>query len=284
MEATGPNAQQIEYWNDSAAAKWVAQAPLLDAQLAPLGLAALERAAPRAGERVLDVGCGCGQTVLQLAERVGPGGRVFGIDVSQPMLARARERALELACENVEFAQGDAQTQPFPESSFDLVFSRFGVMFFSDPAAAFANLRRALRADGRIVFVCWQELGKNPWMQVPVEAALTCVPPPERAAPGAPGPFAFADAERVQGCLRTAGFRGTRVEALERPVLLGGGGTLDDALGFLLQVGPMSALLKGAEPELRRRVRDAVERALGPYVSPEGVRLGSASWIVRARP
>ena len=178
----GPNAQQVEYWNTQGA-RWVEVGPRIDAQLEPLGLATIERAAVRVGERVLDVGCGCGQATLQLAERVGATGSVLGSDISEPMLARARERAGEAGLENVEFRQGDAQTEPFPESHFDLIFSRYGVMFFADSEAAFANLRVALRPGGRLVFVCWQELGKNPWLEQPLGAALV----EERAAKGRPG-------------------------------------------------------------------------------------------------
>ncbi len=282
MKAIGPNAQQIEYWN-LAGRRWVEVQRDIDAQLAPLGLAAIERAALRPGETALDVGCGCGQATLQLAERVGPQGRVRGSDISEPMLTRARERAGEARLENVEFSSGDAQTEAFPEGAFDLIFSRYGVMFFADPAAAFSNLRRALARSGRLVFVCWQELGKNPWMQLPMGAALAHLPPPEPAAPDAPGPFAFGDAERVRAILAAAGFAEVTVQALERPILLGGGGTLEDAVRFVLELGPTSRLLQDADEDVRERVRKSVTQVLAAHVSAEGVRLGSASWIVLAR-
>ncbi len=282
MKATGPNAQQIEYWN-RAGRRWVEVQTDIDAQLAPLGLAAIERAALRPGETALDVGCGCGQATLQLAERVGPQGRVCGSDISEPMLARARERAGEAKLDNVEFSSGDAQTVAFPEGAFDLIFSRYGVMFFADPAAAFSNLRRALAKSGRLVFVCWQEFGKNPWMQVPMGAALAHLPPLEPAAPDAPGPFAFGDADRVRAILAAAGFAEVTVEALERPILLGGGGTLEDAVRFVLELGPTSRLLQDADEDDRERVRKSVTDVLAAHASAEGVRLGSASWIVSAR-
>jgi SAM-dependent methyltransferase len=278
----GPNAQQVEYWN-TLGSKWVEVAPRIDAQIGPLGLAAIERAVVRAGEHVLDVGCGCGQATLQLAERVGATGSVVGIDISEPMLARARERAVEAGTENVEFRRGDAQTEPLPENRFDLVFSRYGVMFFADSEAAFANLRAALKPGGRLAFICWQELGKNPWLEQPLGAALAHVPPPEPAIAGAPGPFAFADTDRVRSFLGSAGFDQIAFESLEQPILVSGGGTLDETVSFVLEFGPASRLLEGVGGDVRERVRESVTRVLEAHADADGVRLGSASWIVTAR-
>ncbi len=172
LEYTGPNAEQIQYWNEQRGRAWVAQQELIEAQLAPLGRHAMDRAAIAAGERVLDVGCGCGQTTLELARRVGPRGSVLGADISSVMLGRARELAGAAGATNVRFEEADAQTHAFPPAGFDVLFSRFGVMFFADPRAAFANLRTALRPGARVAFVCWQALPLNPWMAVPLAAAL----------------------------------------------------------------------------------------------------------------
>jgi SAM-dependent methyltransferase len=224
LDATGPNAQQIEYWNAQSASKWVALQSLLDQQLGPLGLATIERAELAAGERVLDIGCGCGQSSLQLAERVAPGGSVLGIDVATAMLERARERALELGLGHVRFENADAQTFAFAPASFDLAFSRFGVMFFADPVAAFANVRAALAPGGRLSFLCWQEIGRNPWVRVPLMAAAKHVPLPE------PRPRAgrrFRAAHRPAGSRRAGGRRGRPARGDdERP---GSVGALRDA-------------------------------------------------------
>ena len=166
ISAEGPNAQQIEYWNELSGARWVAMNDVIDAQISPLGEVAMLRAAVAPGERVLDIGCGCGQTSLQLAERVGQDGRVLGLDISAVMLERARERAEQAGLANLEFRNADAQTEPFA-GAFDLLFSRFGVMFFASPEAAFSNLRSAVRPGGRLTCLTWQGLGANPWMQVP---------------------------------------------------------------------------------------------------------------------
>jgi SAM-dependent methyltransferase len=277
-----PNTDQITYWNDESGPKWVALQQLLDEQIAPLGLAAMERAAVRTGEHVLDVGCGCGQTSLQLAERVGAGGSVSGVDISAVMLERARERATSSGLENVSFTTADAQVHDFEAGRYDLVFSRFGVMFFSDPVAAFANLRSALRPGGRLAFVCWQEVGRNPWMLVPVMAVaahVTMPPPPEE---GAPGPFAFADPARVRDILAGAGFVDIEVAGREGTLALAGEGDVDAAVDFVVQLGPAGRLFREAHADTQAKLRTAIREALVPYATPDGVVLGCATHVVTA--
>ena len=277
-DADGPNAEMIAYWNESAARRWVDAQALLDAQLSPIGLHAIERAGVSAGERVIDVGCGCGETTLQLADAVGAGGSVLGVDVSAPMLARAAERASAAGLAQARFECADAQTHRFAGDA-DLVFSRFGVMFFAEPETAFANLRSALAPGGRIAFACWQELQRNPWMFVPVTAAAPHLEL-QRPSPGAPGPFAMADPERVRAILDAAGFVDADLEDHAGTVALGD--DLDVAVPFVLGVGPLAAALWEA-PEKADAVEAAVRGALAPFATPEGVRLDAATWIVQAR-
>jgi SAM-dependent methyltransferase len=283
MAAPEPNAEQIRYWNESAGPKWVAFQQVIDAQIRPLGHRAMERADIAPGERVIDVGCGCGDTTITLGERVGSAGRVLGIDVSAPMLARAAELARAVGLANVRFENADAQTHRFPPGAFDVVYSRFGSMFFADPVAAFANLRAALRPGGRLAFVCWQALPENPWLFVPLRAAaehLTLPPPP---APDAPGPFAFADPERVRGILARASFARIAFEDVRTTLTLGGGGAIEAAVRFLTEgVGPVSGVLREADPALRPAVVAAVRAAITPFHGPQGVRMDSAAWIVTA--
>jgi SAM-dependent methyltransferase len=281
MDTKGPNAQQIQYWNETAGPKWVALQDMIDDQIRPLGELAMERAALRPGERVLDVGCGCGATTVELARRVAPGAAV-GIDISAVMLERARQQAREQGV-TARFEQADAQTEALPPASADVLFSRFGVMFFADPTAAFANLRRALRPGGRLTFVCWQALPENPWMFVPLGAALQLLPPPQLPGPDAPGPFAFADTERVRRILTGAGFGDPQFESVQRTLRIGGGAGLDTTVDFLLQMGPAAAALRESpDPTLVPRVAAAVRAALEPYATADGIRMASASWIVTA--
>jgi len=285
MSTEPANAQQILYWNETAGPRWVELQERLDAQLVELGEAALDAAALAPGERVLDVGCGCGASSLAAAERVAPGGQVLGVDVSGPMLARARARAAEAGRSELAFLEADAQTHAFEPGAFHAVVSRFGVMFFDDPEAAFANLRRALAPGGRLAFVCWQALARNDWMAVPMAAVakhLTGLAPPE---PGAPGPFAFADADRVRGILSSAGLADVAVEPLEGVVSLGGAATAEEAAGFVMEVGPAGRALReaGADEALRRRVHEEAARALAPYAGAAGVAVPYAAWRVTAR-
>ena len=280
MQATGPNAEQIEYWNVQVGSKWLAENARLDAMLAPLGLAALDRAKPGNGERVLDVGCGVGQTSLQLAARVGPTGSVLGVDISAPMLARARERARAEKLANVNFENADAQTYAFTPESVDLVFSRFGVMFFADPVAAFANIARALRPGGRLAFVCWQAFAQNPWMRDAVAAIAKHVQLAAPAAPDAPGPFAFADAARVRAILERAGFRAAAQEPLVGEITLGQ--TIDEALAFMTEIGPAGNALRDATESQRAAASAAIRETLAAHVTSSGVRMAFAAWIITA--
>jgi SAM-dependent methyltransferase len=283
QSADGPNADQIEYWNEAGGERWVEMADVINSQLIPLGDAVLQRAQATEGERVLDIGCGCGQTSLALASRVGASGSVLGLDISNPMLENARARAKAAGVSNIAFTEADAQTHSFEAASFDLLFSRFGVMFFASPVEAFANLLSALRPGGRLTFISWQALVRNPWMHVPIVAAAKHLPPggapPD---PLAPGPIAFADQERVDGILRESGFDGIQHESFEHDLLVGGGQSLEDTVRFLVQLGPAGAALREATQEVREAAINETLAAIEPFSGPDGVRMPSATWIVTA--
>ncbi len=278
MEPTGPNAEQIAYWNEQAGPRWVEESASLDAMLEPLGLEAMDRAAIPPGATVRDVGCGAGHTTLELARRAGPEGSVTGLDISGPMLALARERARSAGLEHARFEQADAQVAPL--AGFDIAFSRFGVMFFADPVAAFANVRGGLRAGGRLVFICWQPVAENPWVLEPMRALARHVelPPP---APNAPGPFSLGDPARLRDVLERAGFADPKLEPFACPLRLGGGGSLEQVLAFVLKVGPAAALLR-ERPEVVPAATRSIRASLEHHLGPKGVLMDSASWIVSA--
>ncbi len=269
------NQEQIEYWNGDAGQTWVRAQERMDAMLAPLSHQAVAKAAVKSGERVIDVGCGCGGTSLALA---GHGASVLGVDISAPMLARARERAAGL--ENVAFLEADAATAAF-DPDHQLVFSRFGVMFFSDPVAAFSNLRAALTDDGRLVFLCWQAPTVNPWIAVTGRALQPFLPDAPPVDPREPGPFAFAEAEYVQDILRQAGFGAVAMESATADLHLGGG--VEEAMEFMSEIGPMARALVELEGETREAALSAVRRALQENMTADGLSLGAAAWLVSAR-
>lgn len=282
------NAAQIAYWNDQAGLTWTTLQESIDALLAPFAAILLQAAAPAPGERVIDIGSGCGATLLELAAWVGPGGHVLGVDVSEPMSARARERIAAQRLANAAVVVADAAVHVFPRNGADLLFSRFGVMFFADPAAAFANLRRAVRPGGRLVCAAWRPLADNPWARVPLEAARHVLPPsqsadPNAPDPNAPGPFALAAAERVGRILAEAGWRQIEINRHDAPMRLAGVGQIAEAAEFATRVGPLARALADAGPELRGRARQAVAAALAGHDGPDGVTLPASSWIFAAR-
>ena len=278
QDGSSANAAQIEYWNSAAGETWAVFQEQLDRQIAPLGLEALRVLAPAPGEAVLDIGCGCGQTTLDLASRVGSEGQVVGIDISAAMLEVARRRPLSDLTRRPVFREVDAQNGDLGRAVYEAAFSRFGVMFFGDPIAAFSNIRTALKPRGRLGFVCWRPLRENIWMLAPLEAARPRLPamPPED--PSAPGPFAFADAGRLRSILNGAGFRSVTIEPFD---ILIGGGDLEQTLALTFKVGPLGAALR-EHPQQKNKVADAVREALTLYSTPAGVLMPAAVWVVLA--
>ena len=276
---TDRNAAQIADWNGAVGQRWAAEQETLDILIRPFGEAVLAAARPAPGERVLDIGCGCGETSLALGRAVGPTGQVLGVDISAPMLDVARRRAAAAA--NVTFAQADASQVRLPEG-FSLLFSRFGVMFFDAPAEAFARMGEALAPGARLAFVCWQPAAQNPWATIPAKAALAAAGlPAPQADPRAPGPFAFADTEYVTGILERAGFTHIAASPVEAPTQLGK--SIAEAAVSALRVGPASRIAREAGPEAFPTLLAAVETALTPLASPSGsVALPARTWVFTA--
>nr|WP_070958968.1 class I SAM-dependent methyltransferase [Hyphomonas sp. Mor2] len=274
------NDDMIEYWNGDAGRKWVDQSNFLDSMLAPFADQVLHGAAIQTGERALDIGCGAGILTLEATTRAGGGAGSLGVDVSAPLLELARQRASERGS-LATFEQADASAYTVTEK-LDLMISRFGVMFFERPAEAFANIRAQIRPGGRLAFICWQALPLNDWAFAPFQAALPLLKQaPPSPDPTAPGPFAFADKDRVAGLLTEAGWKSVSIEAFEPEIALPGN-DVETSARFMLELGPLSRLV--AEQDLDpKSILEAVMARLDASSNAQGqVSMSSACWLVRA--
>lgn len=279
MDAEGtPNPAQREQWDGPIGAYWVAEADRFERGVAAYRGPFEEACAVGSGDRVVDVGCGGGATTRAAARRA-PGGHALGVDLSSPLIELARRRTADDGPDNASFAHADAQVHPFAVGSADLVISRHGAMFFDDPVAAFANIRRALSPGGRLVLLVWQPVERNPFIHRVLEALTpdreTPLPPADR-----PSPVALGDPDRVRAVLAAAGYAEVTIDGVERPMHLGD--DPDDAVAFV--GGQHAGLLEGLDAARRER---AVARlhadAVAHHEPGAGVRYGSAAWLVRAR-
>ena len=281
------NTLQKEMWNGRAGESWVKHNSLLEQLLAEPGRECMNLLPRTPAMQILDVGCGCGNQTLELAARLDASSTVIGVDISEPMLGLARE--LKAANDNalsaeVQFALGDASEPLFDEASFDAIYSRFGVMFFEEPVAAFSALRNSLKPGGKLGFVCWREPKLNPFFNAPMEAALTVLPAPAPSAPGAPGPFGLADDNVIQTTLRLAGFKDVSVAPLNLTLSVGAETPFDALFEELIQIGPAAALIAQSDPSLKEKAREAVYNRLSDfYASGQGVSFDANFWLVTAR-
>jgi SAM-dependent methyltransferase len=271
-------ADQAAFWNGAGGNMWLASYERIQKSIAGFGDATLAAAAAQAGEQVLDVGCGTGTTTGRLAAAVGAQGHVLGVDISEPLIAAARAQGVA----NASFTVADATTYPFGPQTLDLVFSRFGVMFFADPVLAFKNLQRALKPSGRLVFVCWRTPPENPWGLVPMRAATPHLPPMERPGPEDPGQYAFGDRARVERILKGAGFGTPSFQKLDQMNTMGK--DVPEAIDNLGKFGPLARQFKEAAPEQVEKAKAAIAEALAPHATADGVKLAAACWLVSAAP
>jgi len=276
------NQEQFDYWNGDAGKRWAQEDDTMARLLEPVCQALLSHARLEGCRNALDIGCGGGSQSLLLAETLGQGAQVLGVDISAPMLEVAQRKAsgaLESAAQ-LSFLQADAAQHSFETGSFDLLFSRFGVMFFDDPAGAFRNLRSALTTRGRLAFCCWQAMRDNDWTRIPVQAALQHLPTPEAPDPHAPGPFAFADASRLESILAEAGFVDVAIEPQAIDIRFGESPSLAESVRELAMIGPVSRLITGQEPDVLERVFASMEEALAPYYRDGAIQMKGAVWFV----
>lgn len=274
------NADQIAYWNGPGGRHWTDRQQLQDVVLAPVSKILIERAAVKAGEAVFDIGCGCGATSFDLLTQVGPGGHVTGVDISEPMLGRARE----LAPPNmpIEFVLADATVYPFPPASADMLFSRFGVMFFAQPSDSFANMRKALRPGGRLAFACWRTPRDNTWMMLGLQEAYKYVPKLPEMKPDDPGPFSFASEERVRRILGEAGFSNVEMDRVDLLLDIATGRGLEAAIETTLAIGPTSRALENQPPDKIEATTQSIRTMLASHQKGDTIPLGGSIWIVTA--
>jgi SAM-dependent methyltransferase len=271
-----------DYWNAEAGHSWAEMQSRMDLVLTPVTAALLDLARPAPGERVLDIGSGTGETSLILAEAVGAQGDVLGVDISRPMLRIAVQRAEALGSA-AAFLEADAALLP-GEADRDLLISRFGVMFFDDPVAAFANLRDHARPGARLCFACWQAPGDNGWATLSMAAVADLMPPGPAPDPHAPGPFAFADAVRLTGILEQAGWQDVQLSPFDFHMQIGrGDDPVADAVDFSLKIGPASRAAREGGPALAAKASDALSRIYANHVIDGIVALPAAIWLVTAR-
>jgi ubiquinone/menaquinone biosynthesis C-methylase UbiE len=258
---------------------WVSQQAVISDVFTSVTNVSLDAAALKTGEHVIDIGCGTGDTLLAIAKLVGSSGAVLGVDVSVPMLDFAKDRAAEARLSNATFALADAASYAFEPRWADLVYSRFGVMFFEDPTRAFTNIRAGMKAGGRLLLVCFRSMPESPWFHVTIEAARPHAPPQQTMDPMAPGMFSLAREERLREILTAAGFREITVKATDVPIH---GKNITQSMAFITQAGPLPALLENASDEQRERATDAVRDALAARIGADGRGLHVGLWRVSA--
>jgi SAM-dependent methyltransferase len=269
--------QQSDFWNGAGGDAWVAMQPVLDRMFAGLAELLADAAAERGAERVLDVGCGAGASTLAIARRFGAAATCTGVDISGPMIAAAKER-VAYDDHPPRFLLADASTHSFKEGEFDLLVSRFGVMFFDDPVIAFARLRGAIAVGGGLRFICWRSPEENPFLTTGAQATAHLLPEMPPREPGAPGPFAFAEVGRAADVLAAAGWEGIEIEPVDVPCAF----PESDLLRYLARIGPVGGALREADDAKRAEVLKVARAAYEPFVDGEEVRFTARCWSVSA--
>jgi SAM-dependent methyltransferase len=279
MWEMSPNRDQAALWNNASGAAWVEMQALLDRMLEPFGRLVVDAGYPGEGGRVLDIGCGGGATTLAMARRVGAGGRCLGLDISRPLVAAARARAVAEGIANASFVEGDAQTHPLDPGRYDAVISRFGVMFFDDPVAAFANIRGSARPDAKLAFVAWRSRAENEFMTTAARAAASLLPPVPAPDPDAPGQFALADKARVTSILEASGWSDVDLQRADVACQV----DEDDLMAYVTKLGPVGLALREADEATVARVTAALRPAFAPFVEAGSARFTAACWLATAR-
>jgi ubiquinone/menaquinone biosynthesis C-methylase UbiE len=270
--------EQAKLWNGTAGRAWVDAQEVIDQLFKPFADLLVAAVSASAGERVLDVGCGTGSTTRAVAQRLGPKGHCLGIDISEPMITAAHARA-EQERAPATFICADAETHAFEPASFDVIISRFGVMFFADFVQAFANLRRSARGDAGLRFIAWRSAEENPFMTTSERAAAPLLPNLPARRPDAPGQFAFADSRRVRAILEESGWAEVEIRPIDVACTL----PEKELNRYVTQFGPVGRVLQEADPRTRIHVAETVRAAFDPYVHGADVRFTACCWMVSAQ-
>lgn len=282
-QAPASNSDFVDFWNEVLVPKFVKYRHILVGGLAHHSAKIFPSLEVNEGDSAVDVGCGFGDTAIQIAKRVGPSGSVLGIDCCDAFLEFGRADVEASGMTNVTFVVGDAQTYRF-EPVYDFCFSRFGTQFFENPVAGLRNMRASLRPGGVMTMIVWRTIDDNPWLGLPKELVLEYLPPPgEDARSCGPGPFSMADQQMVTKQLEIAGYEEIRFERVDAPLMVGN--TVEDAIGFQLALGPAGEVYREAGEEAQRRheeIVSALATELRKYETPEGIVMESSSWKVRA--
>ncbi|MGH2937481.1 MAG: class I SAM-dependent methyltransferase [Solirubrobacterales bacterium] len=270
--------EQSEFWNGAGGDAWVAMQPVIDRMFVPIAELLADAAAERGAERVLDVGCGVGATTVAIARRLGDGAAVTGVDISAPMVEAAKER-VAFDDHPPRFLLADAATHSFEGGEFDLLVSRFGVMFFDNPVAAFTRLREAIAPEGGLRFVCWRSPEENSFLTTGAQATAHLLPEMPPREPGAPGPFAFAERGRLDEILSGAGWGGIEVEPIDFPCAF----PVSDLPRYLARIGPVGSALREADDATRAEALRVARAAYQPFVNGDEVRFTARCWSVGAK-
>ena len=276
------NIKQRQFWSGAGGDVWVNKQREMDIMLNPLGDRVIERLDLKSDSKIIDIGCGCGATTLEIAKKITQG-EILGVDISEPMLDKAAETAREMSLSNISFEVKDVQVDVMPQNYFDVAFSRFGVMFFEDPFEAFKNIHSSLKEDGLLSFVCWQNASLNPWQSLSIQVIKEFLDLPAPA-PKSPGPFAFEDKTYLEDILRESGFKGLEILDNQEDIIMFSGKSIREACEDYLTINPVvTEMLKNSKPELTEEILEALVIKFSNFHKNDGLLFPSATWIVSAK-
>lgn len=276
------NIKQRQFWSGAGGDVWVNKQREMDIMLNPLGDRVIERLDLKSDSKIIDIGCGCGATTLEIAKKITQG-EILGVDISEPMLDKATETAKEMSLSNISFEVKDVQVDVMPLNYFDIAFSRFGVMFFEDPFEAFKNIHSSLKEDGLLSFVCWQNASLNPWQSLSIQVIKEFLDLPAPA-PKSPGPFAFEDKTYLEEILRESGFKGLEILDNREDIIMFSGKSIREACEDYLTINPVvTEMLKNSKPELTEEILEALVIKFSNFHQNDGLLFPSATWIVTAK-